>query len=153
MEFFPNFDRSAQQETSGKSLGTSICQNVTLLKGLSVNSLNYYRIRVSRHFNRNPIVSVSSIFITKPIVKWIHPMTSEEMERTLNTDNGPSKGQLISKCLFGVFTFFQKTNENKSTRSKVKFVHSFFGRNVGLKKSFRICLTFSTNPISNAVGW
>ena len=26
-----------------------------------------------------------------------------------------TKGQLISKCLFGVFTFFQKTNENKST--------------------------------------
>ena len=25
------------------------------------------------------------------------------------------KGQLISKCLFGVFNFFQKTNENKST--------------------------------------
>ena len=24
------------------------------------------------------------------------------------------KGQLISKCLFGVFNFFQKTNENKS---------------------------------------
>ena len=24
-----------------------------------------------------------------------------------------SKGQLISKCLFGVFNFFQKTNENK----------------------------------------
>ena len=23
--------------------------------------------------------------------------------------------QLISKCLFGAFTFFQKTNENKST--------------------------------------
>ena len=53
-----------------------------------------------------------------------------------------SKGQLISKCLFGVFTFFQKTNENKSTSSKVEFVRSFFGRNVGLKKSFRICLTF-----------
>ena len=28
------------------------------------------------------------------------------------------KGQLISKCLFGVFTFFQKTNENMPTRSK-----------------------------------
>ena len=53
------------------------------------------------------------------------------------------KGQLISKCLFGVFTFFQKTNKNKSTSSKVEFVPSFFGRNVGLKKSFRICLTFS----------
>ena len=29
-----------------------------------------------------------------------------------------------------------------STSSKVEFVRSFFGRNVGLKKSFRICLTF-----------
>ena len=53
-----------------------------------------------------------------------------------------SEGQLISKCTFGVFTFFQKTNKNKSTSSRVEFVHSFFGRNVGLKKSFRICLTF-----------
>ena len=53
-----------------------------------------------------------------------------------------SKGQLISKCLFGVFTFFQKMNENKSTSSKVELVYSFFGRNVGLKKSFRISLTF-----------
>ena len=26
-----------------------------------------------------------------------------------------AKGQLISKCLFGGFNFFQKTNENKST--------------------------------------
>ena len=26
-----------------------------------------------------------------------------------------AKGQLILKCLFGVFTFFQKTNKNKST--------------------------------------
>ena len=26
-----------------------------------------------------------------------------------------SKGQLISKCLFGVFNYFQKTNKNKST--------------------------------------
>ena len=25
------------------------------------------------------------------------------------------KGQLISKCLIGIFNFFQKTNENKST--------------------------------------
>ena len=27
----------------------------------------------------------------------------------------PTKGQLISKCLFGVFNFSQKTNGNKST--------------------------------------
>ena len=31
----------------------------------------------------------------------------------------------------------------KSTRIKVKFVRSFFGRNVSLKKSFRLCLTFT----------
>ena len=53
------------------------------------------------------------------------------------------KGQLILKCLLGVFTFFQKMKENKLTSNKVEFVHQFFGRNVGLKKSFRICLTFS----------
>ena len=43
------------------------------------------------------------------------------------------KGQLISKCLFGVFNFFQKTNENKSTgdiivvksNSFVRFLEEF----------------------------
>ena len=50
-----------------------------------------------------------------------------------------SKG--ILKCLFGVFTFFQNTKENKSTSSKGKFVCSIFGRTFGLKKSFQICLT------------
>ena len=44
---------------------------------------------------------------------------------------------------FGAFTFFQKTNKNKSSGRKVKFVRLFFGRNVGLKKLFRICLTFT----------
>ena len=53
-----------------------------------------------------------------------------------------TKGQLISKCIFGIFTFFQKTNENKSTSSKVEFVRLFFGWNVDLKKLFRIYLTF-----------
>ena len=55
------------------------------------------------------------------------------------------KGQLISKCLFGVLVFFQKMNKSKSTSSKIEFVHSFFERNVGLKESFRICLTFRPN--------
>ena len=58
-----------------------------------------------------------------------------------------TKGQLISKCLFGVFNFFQKTNKNKSTWdiilvkskekytlfSKVEFIHSFdFWKNLQL---------------------
>ena len=41
---------------------------------------------------------------------------------------GHTKGQLISKCLFGVFRFFQKTNENKSTW--------FFWGNISLKNHF-----------------
>ena len=40
-------------------------------------------------------------------------------------------------------------NENKSTSSKDKFVRSFFGRNMGLKKSFRICLTFNGSSIAS----
>ena len=44
---------------------------------------------------------------------------------------GTDKGQLISKYLFSVFNFLQKKNS-----SKVKFVCSFFGGNVSLKKCF-----------------
>ena len=55
-----------------------------------------------------------------------------------------AKGQLISKWFFDVFDFLQKPNENKYHSSKVEFVRSFFERNVGLKKSFQICLTFSS---------
>ena len=46
------------------------------------------------------------------------------------------KGQLISKCLLGVFNFLQKRNKNKSYTSTVEFVRSFFGGNVGLKNHF-----------------
>ena len=38
---------------------------------------------------------------------------------------GFSKGQIISECLFGVFNFFQKTNENKSHSSKGEFIRCF----------------------------
>ena len=36
------------------------------------------------------------------------------------------KGQLILKCLFGVFKFFQKTNENKSTWGIIVVKSNFF---------------------------
>ena len=51
------------------------------------------------------------------------------------------KGQLISKLLFCVFNFLQKTNKNKSYI--VVKLNSFFGGNISLKKSFRFFLTFS----------
>ena len=49
----------------------------------------------------------------------------------------PPKGQIISKCLFGVFNFFQKTNKNTSHSSKNEFIRSFFGRIHGLTICFR----------------
>ena len=36
------------------------------------------------------------------------------------------KGQLISKCLFGVYNFLPKRNKNTSHSSKNEFIHSFF---------------------------
>ena len=61
------------------------------------------------------------------------------------------KGQLISKCLFGVFNFFQK-NERKQVElryhySKVKFICSFFGRIHCLTICFWVLLTF------RKIGW
>ena len=53
-----------------------------------------------------------------------------------------AKGQLILKCLFGGFNFFQKTNENTSHTSKNEFIRSFFGRIRGLTVCFPNHLTF-----------
>ena len=47
---------------------------------------------------------------TSELPIFLKPMEKQTIQRF-------TKGQLISKCLFGVFTFFQKTNENKSTSS------------------------------------
>ena len=49
-----------------------------------------------------------------------------------------TKGQLISKCLLGVFNFLQKTNENKYTYLCADIIvvklNSCFVRNINLKK-------------------
>ena len=58
---------------------------------------------------------------------------------------GSTKSQIISKCLFGLFNYLQKTNENKWILgfivSKVELVHSFFGGNVYVLE--KIISTFS----------
>ena len=50
------------------------------------------------------------------------------------------KGQLILKCLFGVFNF-PKSSENNSTwgtnYGKVEFFHPFFGRNEDTKRHYK----------------
>ena len=66
------------------------------------------------------------------------PSSIRHLKRDVGPNKGCTKGQLISKCLFG--NFLQKTNENKSHISKIEFVCSFFGGNVGLKKSFKFYL-------------
>ena len=58
---------------------------------------------------------------------------------------GRTKGQIISKGLFGVLEFSQKTNEQIRHSSKNEFVCSFFGRIRGCQKSFRNYLTFKSN--------
>ena len=46
----------------------------------------------------------------------------------LHTYTVSSKGQLISKSLFGIFKFFQKMNENKLTWGIVVVESNFFVR-------------------------
>ena len=63
-----------------------------------------------------------------------------------------AKGQSISKCLFGVFNFFNKTNENTSHSSKNEFICSFFGRIHSLTIFFLNQVTFSKLKFSASVG-
>ena len=53
-----------------------------------------------------------------------------------------SKGQIISKGLFGVLELSQKTNERIRCSSKNEFICLFFGRIRQYQKSFRNYLTF-----------
>ena len=50
---------------------------------------------------------------------------------------------------------FLPKNERKQVdlSSKVEFFCSFFGRNVGLKKSFRLCLTFNMMAFTGWTFW
>ena len=64
-----------------------------------------------------------------------------------------SKGQIISKGLFGVLEFSHKTNKWIHRSSKNKFVCSFFGIIRGYQKSFRNFLTFSSDQIYRTYYW
>ena len=63
------------------------------------------------------------------------------------------KGQLISKCLFGVFNFSQKTNKNKSTWGITVFKSNFFVRFLGelrlAKSPFEIISPLANQFYSN----
>ena len=81
------------------------------------------------------------VTVKKKVVKF---RKNSESNCLLHTNAYP-KGQLISNYLFGVFNFLRIMNINKLNWGIIGksnlFVH-FFGRMVGLKKSFLLCLTF-----------
>ena len=75
---------------------------------------------------------------------------SFRLDQSWQTSNKIAKGQSISKWCFGVFDFFQKTNQNKSTWGIIvvksnSFVH-FLEESSAWKKTQRLCLTF-TQPL------
>ena len=77
--------------------------------------------------------TLDGLFITTYLAKLLSPLSSN-----------PVKGQIISKRLFGILEFFQKTNKRIRRSSKNEFVCSFFGRIRGYQKSFRNHLTFTS---------
>ena len=64
-----------------------------------------------------------------------------------------AKGQIISKGLFVILEFSQKTNERIQRNSKNEFVRSFFGRIRGYQKSFRNYLTFNNAKKLSIFSW
>ena len=97
-------------------------------------SLNGYSLKLVNPF----IVEIFSK-IYNPVENWKISITQCTIKWG-GTFIQPAKGQLISKCLFGVFNFSQKTNVNKSTWGiilvKSIFFRSFFGKIEDTKKSF-----------------
>ena len=67
-------------------------------------------------------------------LKFGHSEKATKISNNLPLDLTITKGQLVSRYLFGVFTFFQKTNKNKPASSKVEFVRSFFWKKRWLEK-------------------
>ena len=71
----------------------------------------------------------SSFNITYFIAGWkINSFHDCELRAFLNLKNSSGKGQIISKGLFCVLEFSQKTNERIRCSSKNEFVRSFFER-------------------------
>ena len=100
------------------------------------------------HQSYDPFATTLSL-ATYYKVHWMCSKTTINFTSASLVAVAGSKGQLISKGLFGVFNFLKKTNKNKSHCSKIEFLRSFFGGNVGLKKSFRFCLTFNNPQLSS----
>ena len=90
------------------------CSKFVKLQTLVNNKTSCVLCRVSERLSCEQLakVSIYSPYLTKPCLSCKYLL----------------KGQLISKCLFGVFDFSQKTNENKSTWGIIVVKSNFFIR-------------------------
>ena len=129
---------------------------IAIAMKISVKKLSTFELLFSRQnrtfllFNWEAIVVFSWFFSVAP--KLLHDNTGENSNCLYSCQifwKQLAKGQIISKCLFGVFNFFQKTNENKSHSSRNEFVCSFFGRIQDTKICFWDYLTFNNTSKRN----
>ena len=108
---------------------------------LPLKDFNFFTIRrVKQIFDHFTYILYSLFWLVLYILRWLLNLnmlaTLYSSLFTWKNKDHP-KGQIISKCLFGVFNFFQKTNKNTSHTSKNEFIHSFFGRIHDLTICFR----------------
>ena len=97
-----------------------------------------------------PIYKLYFVWISLNFKDFFGPAALSMVYLSTPPNNSPSprvflshlKGQIISKGLFGVLEFSQKTNERIRRSSKNEFICLFFGRIQGYQKSFRNHLTF-----------
>ena len=74
---------------------------------------SYFNITYVRRTSSRAIVHVLIAMQVVKLLLQINPMVEIAVIAFFNVLH--TKGQLFPKCLFGVFNFLQKTNENKST--------------------------------------
>ena len=116
-----------------------------LFYNLNINKKQMFQHTVQKgwqyHKSRTAIYScpcISALFLSVFLLAnryqpWIHQFADPcWLSHIFNI----FKGQLISKCLFIDFNFFQKTSENTSHSNKNEFFRTFFGRIHGLTICF-----------------
>ena len=79
-----------------------------------------------------------NLALNKPKYLQIFPMNGDENQALKNSKFYYGKGQLNSKGLFAI----SNSSKKQAKAKKTEFICTCLGRIVGLKKTFRPCLTF-----------
>ena len=89
-------------------------------------------------------VTVEKEWLSRLKIKFIFSKKVTKYDEISQFFFDVTKGQIISKRLFGVLEFSQKTNKRIPCSSKNEFVCSFFGRIWGHQKVLQNYMTYST---------